>query len=82
MLKSIRARVKQVEAWARCDRDSTLPPIEFVDERDFESREGVEARVAEITSRYPPDYEGIKVIIVERPEPDDDSLESVWQKQR
>jgi len=76
MLKRIKARVQQVEAWARREGDVSLPPLEFVEERDFRSREEFEARVAEITSRYPPDYTGIKVVIVERAPPHNDSPES------
>jgi hypothetical protein len=76
MLKSIKARVKQVEAWAGRERAFTLPPIEFVDEHDFDSKEEFEARVAEVTSRYPKEYDGIKVIIVERPEWHNDESES------
>ncbi len=69
MLKRIKARVRQVEARVRCEPDDALPPLEWVDERDFDSRAELAARVAEITSRYPPDYAGIKVVIVERSKP-------------
>jgi hypothetical protein len=66
MLKRISARLTRVEAWARRAPDVPLPPLEILDERDFGCREELEARVAEIRSRYPPDYAGITVIIVER----------------
>jgi hypothetical protein len=82
MLKSIRARLQRVEAGARLERDLNIPPLEFVDERDFESREEFEAHVAEITSRYPPHYDGIKVMIVERPEWHNDESASAEQEPR
>ncbi len=69
MTKSLKARVSQLEAQAKRDHAcDNLPPLEWVDERDVGSRAELAARVAEITSRYPPDYAGIKVMIVERTE--------------